>query len=133
MIETMKRTQKWAFGLHGIPALMANASAIAVMMIMFWRMEVNQEARYDQNRTDYRDDIKQFWSEHRALSKEISAAIESNARAVNQMTDSMHSTLAQMHDDHLRIIQRMPRPPRPADDDHEAKAKQAGGKGSGRP
>ena len=103
MLEGKER--KWAFGLHGMPAILANISAIGVMMLLFWRLEMNQEARYDQNRADYRSDIKDFWETHRQLSKTLAGSIDANTKASNDLSTSIRFALDQMHGDHMKIIQ----------------------------
>jgi polyhydroxyalkanoate synthesis regulator phasin len=76
---------KWAFGLTGIPSMLGNMTAVAVIIVMFWNSQSNSEARSREDRAMFRDELQVMHGD----SQRKWEAINANQRAVIEMSGVM--------------------------------------------
>jgi flagellar biosynthesis component FlhA len=79
---------KWAFGLSGMPATLANITAVGLVMIMFWNLQKDSQTQARDDRQMFRDELAVMHAD----SQRKWEAINENQRAVINLSAVMKTT-----------------------------------------
>jgi hypothetical protein len=76
---------KWSFGLSGMPATLANLTAVGVLILMFWNLQKDSQTQARDDRTMFREELQIMHGD----SQRKWEAIRDNQRAVVEMAATM--------------------------------------------
>lgn len=90
---------KWSLGLRGISGIVANASAVAIIMILFWQQNQASQLQAREDRLMFREELKELradsirqWELIRKSSdgvQELTSAVRQGSKDVGELVGAV--------------------------------------------